>query len=145
MFTLVFQPNVGAVPFLFGSFRKELRGLVPAEPRVTPSQSQYDKYARLGLFLGYDAADRLNYVEVFLPSNADYNDDDLNSVPMDVLVRKLADERSYFDSNGMLIFTKYGIVLGNHGGTRSASLFVAGCYDALITKIGPDRLLRHVT
>jgi hypothetical protein len=145
MFTLVFEPNGGASPFLFGSAREELRSLVSAEPRVAPSQPQYDKYARLGLILGYDTADRLNYIEVFLPSTAHYDGDDLNSAPMEELVRKLADEKRYFDLGGTLIFTKYGIALGIHGDTRSVSLFTAGCYDASIAKFGPDRLLRQVT
>jgi hypothetical protein len=145
MFTLVFEPNSGASPFLFGSPREELRRLVPAEPRVAPSQPQYDKYARLGLILGYDTADRLNYIEVFLPSTAHYDGEDLNSAPMEELVRKLAEEKRYFELGGTLIFTKYGIALGIHGDTRSASLFTAGCYDASIVKFGPDRLLRQVT
>jgi len=144
MFTLVFEPNVGASPFLFGSAREELRRLVPAEPRATPSQPQYDKYTRLGLFLGYDTADRLKYIEVFDPSGASYSEDDLLSTPMEELVPKLADEKRYFDLGGTLIFPKYGIALGDHGGTRSASLFLAGYYDASIAKFGHDRLLRQL-
>jgi len=59
--------------------------------------------------------------------------------------RKLSDEERYFDLGGTLIFTKHGIALGDHGGTRSASLFTAGLYDASIAKFGRDRLLRQVT
>ena len=145
MFPLVFEPNSGASPFLFGSAREELRKLVPAEPAVIPGEAQYDKYGLLGLFLGYDTADRLNYIEVFLPSTAHYDGDDVNSAPLEELARKLADEKRYFNLGGTLIFTKPGIVLGDHGGTRSASLFTAGLYDASIAKFGADRLLRQVT
>jgi hypothetical protein len=64
---------------------------------------------------------------------------------MEELARKLADEKRYFNLGGALIFTKHGIVLGDHGDTRSASLFTAGLYDASIAEFGADRLLRHVT
>ncbi len=145
LYKLVFQPNVGAPPFLFGSAREALRKRVWVKPTVIPSEPQYDKYGPLGLFLGYDTADRLNYIEVFAPSTAHYDGDDLNSVPMEELTRKLADEKRYYNLGGALIFTKYGIVLGEHGDIRSASLFTAGLYDASIAEFGADRLLRHVT
>jgi hypothetical protein len=145
MFKLVFEPNSGASPFLFGSAREELRRLVLADPGVIFGQPQYDGYAPLGLILGYDTADRLNYIEVFLPSTAEYDGDDLNAAPMEELARKLAEQKRYYNLGGTLIFTKYGIALGIHGDTRSASLFTAGLYDASFAKFGRDRLVRHVT
>ena len=84
MFTLNFEPSVGARPFYFGSTRADVRAMISTEPTVVDGEPRNDKYASLGIFLAFDEADKLCYLEVARPSIPLYDGSNLLRVAINV-------------------------------------------------------------
>ncbi len=132
---LTFEPNRGAEPLLiFGVDRSTVRrSLSPLAFRTKATEPESDFYETEGLILGYDNRDRLEFVEVFPPSTAEFKGLPLLESTVDEVFEHLRhlgyssefDDGGYeFSSIGLAIYCPAGRI-------ESASVFREGYYDDL--------------
>lgn len=126
-----FVPNIGAGPVAFGADRNTVRSrLTPLVPRTQPTEPENDFYHRDGFILGYDKDNKLEFIEVFSPSTAEYGGVQLLSGSVSEMMTRLASMgHSYNEIHGAYRFDSIGISLYcPRQSIESASLFKAGYY-----------------
>jgi hypothetical protein len=126
-----FESDIGASPLTFGADRTVVRaGLSPLVPKTQATEPENDFYTKEGLIVGFDKNNKLEFIEVFPPSTAQFGEVRFFDKPFPQI---LADLRSmglsYREIHGAYRFDSVGISLYAPNKTiQSASLFKPGYY-----------------
>jgi hypothetical protein len=89
---LIIQRDRSIAPFALGSTRDQIRALLKdCELTTQPMELENGFYTQEGLVLGYTSDDRLEFIEVFSPSTAEFLGIALVNSPTDVTVVKLGE------------------------------------------------------
>lgn len=129
---LKFEPTIGAGMLAFGVDRSVLRArLAPLVPNTQVVEPENDFYTREGLILGFDRQNRLEFIEVFPPSTAEFGQIQFFKKPFpQVLANLTGMGLSYRETHGAYRFDSVGISLYAPKKTiESASLFKPGYYE----------------
>jgi len=127
-----FVPNMGAGPLAFGADRKLVRShLAPLVPQTQATEPETDFYHKDGFILGYDKDNKLEFIEVFPPSTAEYGGVQLLAGSAPEMLARISDMgHSYNGIHGAYRFDSVGISIYCPRQTiESASLFKAGYYE----------------
>jgi hypothetical protein len=128
-----FEPNVGAQPLTFGADRTAMHSLLaPLVPKAKITQPENDFYIKQGLILGFDRQNKLEFIEVFPPSTAEFSDVHFFGETVSQILTRLTDlglshkkilGTYRFDSVGISLYCPNQVI-------ESASLFRAGYYES---------------
>jgi hypothetical protein len=130
---VIFEPNVGAGPLTFGADRYLVRArLAPLVPKTQAAEPENDFYTKQGLVLGFDPHNKLEFIEVFPPSTAEFAQILFFEEALSrVLARLTGMGLSCKEIHGALRFESVGISLYcPNQAIESASLFRVGYYDS---------------
>jgi len=129
---LTIEPNRATQPLVLGTPRDAVRqALAPLQPTVQPDEPENDFYLDDGLILGFDASERIEFIEVTPPSTVALCGLD----PFGLGIRKLlpALEKSGWKPEtvaGCYRFEPLGVSLYCASGKlQSVSVYKAGYYD----------------
>lgn len=129
---LVFEPGNGTDLLPFGLKRTNIKAdvLAQLESQTPPGEPEIDMYRSEGLILGYDTADRLEFIEVTHPSSCLLGGIALLGDLKNVLVSMSAQGHKAPFEDGSYDFKDLGIVLYCPSGTiESAAIYQEGYYD----------------
>ena len=126
-------PNKGVNELKFGMTRREVRDTLPSDFFTKPSEPENDFYEHIGLITGYDDNDLLEFIEIIVPSSAEYNGIDFFKLTIKSVLSALS--KDGYDTNYDNVYSGYNFEkLGSvlycpSSKIESVSVYKEGYYD----------------
>lgn len=98
-------PNIGSNFFEFNTHRDVIRNKYNLHYEIKEDEPENDFYTNDGFILGYNENNRLEYIEIYKPSTAEYNEIELLSLSKKNFLDKMKKiSNNYFFDDGGYFF-----------------------------------------